>query len=122
MSKALISVSPIDGEILWQGVTAGEADVRQCMNTAATALADWRSKSIEERVAIVRRFGAELTVPAVHRLGHQEPQNQRGAQQEPCRRVQPQKLRFGEINQCPVQVAGRLFTIIHEHKATIAKH
>ena len=61
MSKALISVSPIDGEILWQGVTAGEADVRQCMNTAATALADWRSKSIEERVAIVRRFGAELT-------------------------------------------------------------
>ncbi len=61
MSTALLSVSPLDGEILWQGVTAGQADVRQCMKTAATALADWRSKSIEERIAIVRRFGAELT-------------------------------------------------------------
>ncbi len=61
MSEALISVSPIDGEVLWQGAIAGESEVAQCMGSAATALGAWRSKSIDERIAIVRRFGAELT-------------------------------------------------------------
>ena len=61
MSEALISVSPIDGEILWQGATSGETEVRQCMARAAMALRAWRSKSIDERIAVVRRFGEELT-------------------------------------------------------------
>lgn len=60
MSQALISVSPIDGEILWQGFAADEPEVRQCMTTAAKALGAWRLKTIDERIAIVRRFGAEL--------------------------------------------------------------
>ncbi|MGI9467251.1 MAG: aldehyde dehydrogenase family protein [Rubripirellula sp.] len=61
MSQALISVSPIDREVLWQGVAAGESEVRQCMGRAVAAMATWRSMSIDERIEIVRRFGAELT-------------------------------------------------------------
>lgn len=61
MSHALTSVSPVDGEILWQGTTACEPEVRQCMENAAAALGSWRSRTIEDRIAIVRRFGAELT-------------------------------------------------------------
>ena len=61
MSQALVSVSPIDGRTLWEGVVAGEQEVRQCMGNAANALGVWRSKSVAERIAVVRRFGAELT-------------------------------------------------------------
>lgn len=60
MSEALVSVSPIDGEIMWQGATSGELEVRQCMERAAIAMRVWRSKTIDERIAVVRRFGAEL--------------------------------------------------------------
>ncbi|MDA7878233.1 aldehyde dehydrogenase family protein [bacterium] len=61
MSHSLISVSPIDGEALWQGDAADELGIRQCMERAAIALGAWRSKSVDERIVVVRRFGAELT-------------------------------------------------------------
>ncbi len=61
MSPSLTSLSPIDGEMLWQGNVADEQDVRQCMQRASAALVRWRSKLVDDRVAILRRFGAELT-------------------------------------------------------------
>ena len=62
MSHVFTSVSPVDGETLWQGSSAGRQEIRECMERAARAVDDWRSTTVEERVELVRRFEAELTV------------------------------------------------------------
>ena len=64
MSHLFKSVSPVDGETLWQGSSADRQEIRQCMARAAKAADAWRSTTVKERVKVVRSFGAEL---AAHR-------------------------------------------------------
>ena len=60
MSNEISSTSPIDGETLWQGEAIGGAEVQSRMLRAEVALSGWRKTPIEERVALVRRYGEEL--------------------------------------------------------------
>jgi len=64
MSHLFTSVSPVDGESLWQGSSVDRQGIRECMVRAAKAADGWRSTTVEERVKVVQRFGAEL---AAHR-------------------------------------------------------
>ena len=65
MSNSFTSVSPIDGETLWQGDSADRREVQRCMEKAAAALGNWRCTSVDRRIEILRRFGAELTARKV---------------------------------------------------------
>ena len=65
MSNSFTSVSPVDGETLWQGDSADRREVQRCMEKAAAALGNWRCTSVDRRIEILRRFGAELTARKV---------------------------------------------------------
>ncbi|MBW8189993.1 succinylglutamate-semialdehyde dehydrogenase [Neiella marina] len=58
---ALQSVSPSNGNIVWQGKSATPTQVDDAIQTARTASASWAQLSLDERLAIIDRFGELLT-------------------------------------------------------------
>ena len=61
MSHLFKSISPVDGETLWQGRSADHQEIRHCMAKAAKAAEAWRRTTVEERVEVVRCYGARLS-------------------------------------------------------------
>ncbi len=60
MPTRFSSVSPVDGEILWQGKATTAVEVTAVMGRSVEATRRWRAVSAEERVAVVRRYGQQL--------------------------------------------------------------
>jgi succinylglutamic semialdehyde dehydrogenase len=57
---ALISTNPATGEVLWQGQAADEQTVADAVHAARAAFGEWGYRPLEERLAIIRAFKAEL--------------------------------------------------------------
>ena len=52
--------SPVDESIVWSGRQASGDQARVAVQSAAGAAADWAACSLEDRIAVVRRFGEQL--------------------------------------------------------------
>lgn len=57
--EALTSTDPASGEIVWQGAVASAAQCEAAVAAARAAAPDWAERSLDDRIALVRRF-AEL--------------------------------------------------------------
>ena len=56
----LDSINPIDQSVVWAGNTASADDVDQAIKAARTAFAEWKHRSLDERIAICRTFAEGL--------------------------------------------------------------
>ncbi|MEP7211219.1 MAG: aldehyde dehydrogenase family protein, partial [Alphaproteobacteria bacterium] len=54
--RPFVSIAPADGLAIWRGAEAAAADVDDAILLARSAFAAWRRTSIEDRIALVRRF------------------------------------------------------------------
>ena len=54
------SLSPITGEVLWEGPAAGPDQVDQAVNAAREAFSEWRRLSFAERETYVHRFVEQI--------------------------------------------------------------
>ena len=61
---ALRSTDPATGATVWEGATASASDTTRAVAAARAAFRDWADRPRAERVAAVRRFGAELQARA----------------------------------------------------------
>jgi succinylglutamic semialdehyde dehydrogenase len=52
------SIAPADGAGIWSGLDASAEDVDDAVSAAAEAFPGWRRTSLEDRIALVRRFAA----------------------------------------------------------------
>jgi len=59
MDEVLVSRSPVDERIVWEGPVSSKADVEAAFERAATAQRDWATRSQTDRDNIARRY-AEL--------------------------------------------------------------
>lgn len=55
------SLNPYNGEVIWQGKSANEAQVDQAIKSARTAFEAWGELSFEERKKYLEKFQEELT-------------------------------------------------------------
>ncbi len=60
MSAKLSSVSPINGETLWQGEATTSPEIDAVMNRASQALSRWRATASNDRIELVRRYAQHL--------------------------------------------------------------
>ena len=60
----LRSTDPATGETVWEGATAGPANTARAVAAARAAFRAWADAPREERIAVVRRFKAELEARA----------------------------------------------------------
>ena len=60
MSADFSSVSPIDGQTVWQGSSADQSEIAEVIGRAKAASESWRRCPVEERIARVRAYGEEL--------------------------------------------------------------
>jgi len=58
--SVLTSLNPATGGIVWQGREASDAQVERAVRAAAEVLPSWRATRLEDRMAIVRAYGAQL--------------------------------------------------------------
>jgi succinylglutamic semialdehyde dehydrogenase len=56
--KAFGSTAPADGVEIWRGAEAGAADVEAAVSAARDAWPAWKRTSLDDRIALVRRFAA----------------------------------------------------------------
>lgn len=54
----LRSTDPASGDLVWQGKTASTAQVEQAVLAARAAFAGWRDTALDDRIAMLQRFGA----------------------------------------------------------------
>jgi succinylglutamic semialdehyde dehydrogenase len=54
---AFQSLDPATGEVVWEGAASTAKDVEAALAAARTAFADWSSRSLEERIEVIRAFG-----------------------------------------------------------------
>ncbi|WOI53586.1 succinylglutamate-semialdehyde dehydrogenase [Parvularcula sp. LCG005] len=54
----LTSTNPANGEPIWQGAQASEAQLESALAAAHSAFGSWRRLSVEERFAIIERYAA----------------------------------------------------------------
>ena len=52
------SISPIDGEVIWEGEAATNADIDKAVDSAREAFRSWRRLSFEERKVYLEKFVA----------------------------------------------------------------
>ena len=55
------SVNPATGQTIWSGSCATEADVDRAVQSARRAFDTWSDSSLDDRIALVRAFGQQLT-------------------------------------------------------------
>ena len=55
------SRNPGNGEVVWEGASAAVQDVERAVLSARRAFASWSALTLDERIAITRRFAALLT-------------------------------------------------------------
>ena len=58
---AFQSLDPATGEVLWQGAASTAGDVEAALAAARAALAQWSGRPFEERLEVLRAFGAAAT-------------------------------------------------------------
>jgi len=56
----LQSINPISQAVVWDGKTANADDVDAAVNAARTAFRSWKKHTLDERIAICRRFAEQL--------------------------------------------------------------
>lgn len=61
---ALESHNPADGSLVWRGYAADAAQTAQAVDAAAAAWEPWAARPLEQREAVVRRFGEQLEADA----------------------------------------------------------
>ncbi|WP_278374134.1 aldehyde dehydrogenase family protein, partial [Idiomarina abyssalis] len=54
------SIDPARNEAIWSGESASEAQVEKAVMAARKAFPDWAGRSVEERLAICKKFSALL--------------------------------------------------------------
>ncbi|MDB5707330.1 MAG: succinylglutamate-semialdehyde dehydrogenase [Sphingomonas bacterium] len=64
MTSIFESRDPATGEIVWTGAAASAEECAAAISTARAAFADWSATTIEERVALVRRYRDALQADA----------------------------------------------------------
>lgn len=57
---ALVSTSPVTGDVLWRGYAAEAPEIDAAVAAAREAFSPWRTKSVSERVACIQAFGRSL--------------------------------------------------------------
>lgn len=57
----LISSSPADGQVVWQGKAAGEKEVDQAFDEARKGFRDWYRMTLDERIAICRNYAEKVS-------------------------------------------------------------
>ncbi|MEA3110518.1 MAG: succinylglutamic semialdehyde dehydrogenase, partial [Caballeronia sp.] len=55
------SRNPGNGDVVWEGASAAAQDVEDAVRSARRAFASWSALTLDERIAITRRFAALLT-------------------------------------------------------------
>ena len=55
------SCNPGNGDVVWEGASAAAQDVERAVLSARRAFASWSALTLDERIAIARRFAALLT-------------------------------------------------------------
>jgi len=60
LGHSFTSLNPAKNEIVWQGISASEPQVKKAVEAARKAFADWSSLAYNERLAVVKRFGEML--------------------------------------------------------------
>ncbi|WP_174874482.1 succinylglutamate-semialdehyde dehydrogenase [Vogesella oryzae] len=58
--EAMSKHNPATGELIWQGNAAGSEQVDAAVNAARAAFRSWARLAVDERIAIIRRFGELL--------------------------------------------------------------
>ncbi|MFC3533039.1 succinylglutamate-semialdehyde dehydrogenase [Vogesella facilis] len=58
--EAISKYNPASGELIWQGNAAGSEQVDAAVNAARGAFKSWARLGVDERIAIIRRFGELL--------------------------------------------------------------
>ena len=59
--EAFQSHAPATDDLLWEGRSASPEDVNEALAAAHSSFDAWRRKSVEERVALIRKYVARLT-------------------------------------------------------------
>ncbi|NQD38763.1 succinylglutamate-semialdehyde dehydrogenase [Permianibacter sp. IMCC34836] len=54
------STNPVSQQPVWQGNAASRNDVDAAINAARTAFAHWRNRTLDERIAVLKAFEAQL--------------------------------------------------------------
>ncbi len=54
------STNPVSQQAVWQGNAASAADVDDAINAARGAFAGWRNRTLDERIAVLKAFEAQL--------------------------------------------------------------
>ena len=60
MSTNFSSVSAINGDVLWRGPITDPREIDDVMGRAGDALRRWRATTLDQRIAVVRRYGQYL--------------------------------------------------------------
>jgi succinylglutamic semialdehyde dehydrogenase len=60
MPTSFSSISPIDGEVLWQGEATPASEIGRVMDRAAEQARPWRETTVADRIELVRRYGQQL--------------------------------------------------------------
>ncbi len=60
MKLHIRSINPADGSLVWEGPAASVPDIEHAAARARRALADWSSRTFEERAGVLRRFAEVL--------------------------------------------------------------
>ncbi len=60
MSAKFSSVSPVHGEVLWQGEATPSPEIDAVMHRASAASNQWRATAIDDRIELVRRYAQHL--------------------------------------------------------------
>ena len=61
MSTKISSISPIDDSLVWSGEATDSQQIDLVIQRAADVSADWRRVPVDDRIAIVRRYGEFLS-------------------------------------------------------------
>jgi succinylglutamic semialdehyde dehydrogenase len=54
----LVSISPVNGAVLWSGASASGGDIDEAVTAARNAFPDWRRTPLDRRIEIVKTFAA----------------------------------------------------------------
>ena len=54
------STNPVSQQAVWQGKAANAGDVDAAISAARTAFASWRTRTLDERIAVLKAFEAQL--------------------------------------------------------------
>jgi succinylglutamic semialdehyde dehydrogenase len=60
VTGTLTSINPADGSIVWQGQTAGQAEIDAAFTRAREASPVWAARPLMERIGFLRQFGKAL--------------------------------------------------------------